>query len=87
MKLNDLKMALRDSKGKKIFIRVRLGPSAEEVSLILEKTPLQKSLDLAYSRDKKAETGLTFNTETGQLGPENDMAQPVSEDDDDEVLV
>ncbi|MDH1266726.1 hypothetical protein N5C81_03735 [Rhizobium pusense] len=64
MKLGELRGAIRKTKGSPFTI-VTIG--GEAITLVLQKTPLLEELDRLFPGGKAAETGLTFDTTTGEL--------------------
>lgn len=91
MKLGELRGAIRKSKGNP-FVRVQIGPNIPEISLVLQKSPLYESLEMAFPNGKGQETGLTFNEESGQLSSEVEWGKSaeddfLADDDDDGLLV
>ncbi|NSZ73925.1 hypothetical protein G6L74_09250 [Agrobacterium tumefaciens] len=64
MKLGELRGAIRKTKGSPFTI-VAIG--GEDITLVLQKTPLLEELDRVFPGGKAVETGLTFDAATGKL--------------------
>jgi len=92
MKLSELRAAIRKTKGNPSIV-VALVPGAP-MTLMLQKTPLLDELGRVYGNERTADTGLTFDENTGILGgvykiTSNDgagLAPPSNSEEDDDIL-
>lgn len=75
MKLRDLRGAIRKPGNPSIIIELAPG---RPMTLPLQKTPLLEELGRAYGNDSTAETGITYDLDTGILSGSATLTLPLS---------